>query len=458
MILTCQPRTRSAYRLLHEGSLALARVEAAGLRVDLPYYERLDAKLAARVTELERALPATELGRAWRAAFPRPAWASGVELGKVLDRLGAEKRATGKGRRAVDEDALRACGISGIGPLLEWRKLTKLRGTYITGIVREAVGGYIHPFFSLATGYDESGGGTQTYRGSCSNPNFQNMPIRDKEAGMFIRNGIFSRPGHLLLEHDYKGIEVKVGYCYHGDPTMFRYLTDPTTDMHRDAAADCYRLRPEQVGKHIRYQGKNGFVFPEFYGSYWAQVAPALWAAARGLATEDGVLLEEHLQEEFGGYPAFEEHVRDVEHRLWYERFPVYRRWRERWWAEYQRRGYFDTLTGFRVRGTVLGKNQSLNYPIQGPAFHCLLWSLVQLDRWLRAGRMDSRPVAQIHDAVLFDVHPEETQALVARSRIIMRDRIREEWDWVALPLDIETEITPVNGSWWKKEPYEEAN
>ena len=229
--------------------------------------------------------------------------------------------------------------------------------------------------------------------------------------------------------------------------------------MHRDMACDCYLLEPAQVTKAIRYLGKNGFVFPEFYGSYYKQVAPAMWRAAERLELEEGPMgtpLMEHLLQKFGGYPAFEDHIREVEHDFWYRRFPVYRKWRERWWIEYQRRGYFDTLTGFRCGGTVLGRNQSINYPVQGSAFHCLLWSLIQLDRWITDEGLDSRIVGQIHDSILQDMVPVEVPAYLAEARMIMRDDIRERWPWITLPLDIETEAAPVDGSWYEKKPYEE--
>src|SRR5690606_20675796 len=101
---------------------------------------------------------------------------------------------------------------------------------------------------------------------SSDSPNFQNLPIRNPKMAKIIRSAFIPRSDrHVLVEIDYSGIEVRVAACYHKDPVMIEYINDPTKDMHRDMAAQCYLAPPEQVSKQMRYCGKNMYVFPQFY-------------------------------------------------------------------------------------------------------------------------------------------------------------------------------------------------
>src|SRR4029077_4537362 len=99
----------------------------------------------------------------------------------------------------------------------------------------------------------------------------------------------------------------------------------------------------------------------------------------------------------------FEEHVKKIERNFWDVRFRGYLDWKRDFYAEYLKRGRFDMLTGFRCEG-VFEKNQVVNFPIQGSAFHCLLWALVDLQRWIIKNKMGSLIVGQIHDSMLLDV------------------------------------------------------
>jgi len=357
---------------------------------------------------------------------------------------------TESGSPSTDKESLSRLGI-GIPEIneifLPLRALKKIRGTYLSQFIREAdPEGRIHPTFSLHV--------VKTYRSSSEGPNFQNNPVRDELSKKIVRKCFLPSRGNRLLEVDYSGIEVKVSACYHKDPTMLEYLHDKTKDMHRDCASDCYLLPVDEVTKIIRYCGKNKFVFPQFYGDYYGNCARNLWESIDQyeLKTSHDVPLRKHLRsKKIRSYSDFENHIKEVERHFWEERFRVYGEWKKRWWRKYLARGYFDTYTGFRCQG-VLERNQAINFPIQGSAFHCLLWSLIMIDEWLRETGKKSRIVGQIHDSILFDVVPEEFDELLENVNRIMTKELTKTWsDWIIVPIEIEADACEIDQSWYYK-------
>jgi hypothetical protein len=277
--------------------------------------------------------------------------------------------------------------------------------------------------------------------------------------GRLIRGAFISRTGRLILELDLKGQEVRVGTCYHKDSQMITYITDPTTDMHRDMAMECYRLPEKEITSKIRYCGKNMFVFPEFYGDYFASCAVSLWGAVDKLqlVTASGIPLGKHLVSVgLGSLAAFTRHIKAVEKDFWGRRFRDYDQWRTDYYDAYLQRGYFDMLTGFRCSG-IVGKKEVCNYPIQGAAFHCLIWVLVELQDWLQREGMSSLITGQIHDSIVMDVVPEELDAILEKVTELITREIREEWKWIIVPLDFEAEASPVNGNWYEKKAVKGA-
>jgi DNA polymerase-1 len=443
-----------ANQLLLKGAQVLSRMSLNGIRVDMDYCEREYLFLESRMKEIRRRLEATKLYKEWRKKYgDRVNIDSNPQLADILfNVLGYEPasytektRDTDNPQPSTDSDSLKATGLPAIKGVLTLRKMAKARNTYLAQIIREQVDGFIHPFFKLHI--------PVTYRGSCTNPNFQNMPVRDKNLWRAVRRAIFPRIGRQIVEIDFGGLEVRIAACYHKDPNMIRYIEDPTTDMHRDCAVDCYMLDVDEVSKPIRYCAKNKFVFPEFYGDYWKRCAQNLWASVdtMELETVSGRSLRTHLSEQgYDELSEYEEHIRDVEERFWGERFADYAQWKKDWYRAYLSQGYFDTLTGFRCSG-IMSRNDVINYPVQGSAFHCLLWCLIELQKWLDADGMQTLLIGQIHDSVVMDVVPEEMSAVLAKAVELMTVKIREAWPWIIVPLEIEAEAAPVDKSWYEK-------
>lgn len=383
---------------------------------------------------------------------------------------------TKTGRPKTDEEALSKVDIPFVKKYIALEKLRKARGTNLKGIQKETVNGFLHSIFELNT--------ARTYRSSSSHPNFQNFPVRDPKIAKLIRRCFIPREGGRLVEIDYGGIEVKVAACYHKDPVMLEYINDPTKDMHRDMAAQCFKCEPGQVDKSVRYCGKNMFVFPQFYGAFWRECAESLWDAIDRMQLElpDGTPMRKHLARKGitdlgqaishyedsrgtsttkqGSGPGriearsgFYKHISNIETDFWENRFKQYDKWRKEWYQDYLEKGYFDTITGFQIAG-VYKRNEVINYPVQGSAFHCLLWSLIRLVKLIRKYKMKTKIVGQIHDSLLLDVPTKELHTILEMCKDVMTQQIRKAWPWIIVPLEVEVEVTPVNGSWFDKAPW----
>lgn len=622
--MNMQPTQLDAYKLIHDGTLALARAEQAGMRIDVEYCEKKKTHLTRKIARIEDNLSKTDLVKQWkkinRQNFNMD---SNDQLGKILyDVMGIKPpKETKSGKGSTDEDTLSQIDLPELKDILRIRKLRKVRDTYLDAFVREQVNGWLHPFFNLHT--------VRTFRSSSSDPNFQNIPKRDKEAMNICRRAIFPREGHQLIEVDFSGLEVsiaacvtkdtlietsegpisilkiirtlrqnkkvyvygfdsnqnklilsqvteggltrrkteiwevkldndkivratpdhkfmmrdgsykqlkdlnpgdslmpfykkkekssygtvyrkvylnngkweefsetynhkvtsikKIGYddvyninvekihnyataagviiknCYHKDPTMMKYLKDPDSDMHGDMAAQIFciddfdkKKHPEH--KYLRNATKNSFVFPQFYGDYYANNAQGFcnswvhlplgrWKPGTGPDMPGGMKLSDHMiSNGIKSYQDFEDHMKKIEKDFWGRRFYVYQKWKDSWVEAYQKKGFFDMYTGFRCSG-IMKKNEVINYPVQGAAFHCLLWSFIQLDKIL-VGNYKSRLIGQIHDAVILDVHPDELEEIgYIIKKVTCRD-LPEAWKWICVPLSVDADAGTVDGSW----------
>jgi DNA polymerase-1 len=447
-----EPDTKEGYRLLHQGARALARVESTGIRIDIAYLESAIKKADQQIKDLEAQVMSSDVMKVWRKMYGAESnLRSRQQMGGVmLEVSGDDLPKTDKGRVKTDEDSLSKINHPFIKTYVELEKLRKARSTYLEGLKREAVDGLIHPFFNLHT--------ASTYRSSCDSPNFQNIPIRNPKIGGMIRRAFIPRRGNRLIEIDFGGIEVRISACYNHDPVLIDYIKDPTKDMHRDMASECYLLPQDEITKELRYAAKNQFVFPEFYGDWFASCAPQLWESMLEAKTKSGRSVLQHLAkkgiDDLGlvdsGRGSFMDHIRSVEARFWGERFKVYAKWRRDWVKRYERLGYLKLLSGFTCR-TVKGKNGVTNYPIQGSAFHCLLWSLIRIVLFeLKKRKMKSLVVGQIHDSLIGDTPENEVEAFKEMAIEVMTKLLPEAWKWIIVPLVVE--ITTYKSSWAEKD------
>jgi DNA polymerase-1 len=457
-----EPLQQEGYRLLHEGTIALSAIESTGIRVDMKKLEWTKTELNKRIEGYDKELKEDRVWKKhWLKRYGDKAnLGSRKQLATVLmeDLNFTPTKFTAKKNVAVDEEVLMGIDESFIKLFLKMVKYQKALDTFISGIERGTIDGILHAVFNLHT--------ARSYRSSSEDPNFQNLPVRDKEMAQLIRSLFIPRLGNVLAENDFKGIEVGVSACYHKDQNFISYITTPGKDMHRDMAAQIYMLKPEEVSKDSRYGAKNKFVFPQFYGDYYVACARNLWEwITKGKLTgPGGISLMDHLKkkgikklgacdpEEEPEPGTFEKHLQDVEKDFWGNRFMAYGQWRKEWYYAYLEKGYFDLHTGFRIYG-VYGRNAVTNYPVQGSAFHCLLWCLIQIvNKLLPKYKLRARVVGQIHDSLIGDVPVGELRDYLEIVEETVTVRLREHYkSWLIVPLEIEYEICPSNGTWFDK-------
>lgn len=459
--MSINPKTYEAIKLMQDGILALARAERAGIRIDMEYIERKKKSLTKKVARLETEFKESDFFKDWQRSVKGKTVNinSNPQLSKYLfDVLKlTSSTQTAKGNNSTDEKALAQLNIPELNILLEISKLKKIRDTYLAGFEREQVNGFLHPSFNLHI--------ARTYRSSMADPNMQNIPKRDTETMQICRKAIIPRDGNQFVEFDLSGAEVRIAVAYHKDKTMIKYVTDPTTDMHGDLAQQLFIVPDfdKKIPEHyvLRQAAKNGFIFPEFYGDYykncavnlacnWGKLPESFWKAGQGISMPKGNLADHLISKGIRSLTGFTNHVKKIEADFWENRFSEYAQWKEDWYEQYQKKGYVDYLTGFRSSG-VMSKNDVINYPVQGAAFHCLLWILIQLDKYIIKNELKSKIVNQIHDSILVDLFPPELDRLTKAINNIVSNRLPKHFSWINVPIEMDCDIYEVDGSWADK-------
>jgi len=413
------------------------------------------------VKRLQNKLEESEFIQEWKKLYKSKFnMNSGTQLGYMLYEVKKIKppSLTKTGKGSTNENSLSKINFPELQNMLQIKKLQKIRDTYLDGFHREQVDGFLHPVFNLHT--------VRTFRSSSSNPNFQNIPKRDKEAMRMVRRCIYPRKGHQLLEMDFSKLEVSIAACYHKDKNMIKYLTSEHNDMHGDLAQQIYKIKDFDRHKKghsiLRSSAKNSFIFPQFYGDYYVNCAKNLcewmqlpinrkWKEGQGIEIEEGLNISNHLiNKGLGSYQKFENHIQDIETDFWQNRFPDYNRWKKVQIKNYKQNGFVDMHTGFKCRG-VMKENAIINYPVQGSAFHCLLWTFDKINKISKKENWKSRLVGQIHDAIVVDVYPPEKEMVINRIKQVATKDLVQEWKWINVPLQIEGEICGIDESWAEK-------
>lgn len=425
------------FELLNEGSYYLMEAQNKGIMIDLDLLNRRKKEVNDMINEIGKKLENAKELKNWdgRKKFNFNSSKDFTHLiknilGKKFD--GGLLTDTGEFKR--DKKVLHKYKLSFTDDLLLFKRWSKGLD-YIEQIEREIVDGKIHPFFNLHN--------IISFRSSSSSFNFQNIPKHDKEQKKMIRELVIPRKGNRLIEYDYKQLEVIIGTCYHKDKMLINYILNPESDMHKDQAKLLFMK--DEIDSVERFVAKNDFVFAEFYGDYYKKIAPNLW--------EHMPKYTKNNLKEYGirNYFDFEEHVKQVEVALW-ERFSGYADWKKRMLKKYEKKGYIESYTGFRYYGP-MKRNELCNYPIQGSAFHCLLWTFIQVAKEIKKLKIKkSFFIGQIHDAAVGDIYLEDENVFDRLMFEYGTKKIREYWDWIILPLKIEKERSKIDGNWYEME------
>ncbi len=367
----------------------LARMELTGVRIDVEALDSAATSLRSRLATLEKEIYDLA-GCEFNVGSP-------ARVGEILfDRLQLDPKAkkTKSGQYSTSEDVLEKVAHKHpiVHKILEYRQLKKLLNTYLTALPAsiDPRTGKIH------TNYNQTV--TATGRISSSNPNLQNIPVRDDE-GREIRRAFIADPGHLFLSADYSQIELRLVADFADDSIMldaFRH----GKDIHAITAAKIYHTTPEEVTDTQRRHAKTAN-FGILYG-----ISPFGLASRLGIPRADAKSLIDN----------------------YFDTFPTIHRYMSQSVESARENGYVATITGRRrylpdinsknpvVRG--YAERNAINAPIQGSAADIIKRAMVDIDREMRSRGLRSKMIMQVHDELNFDVIPDELprmQELVAR-------------------------------------------
>ena len=363
----------------------LAEMELAGVKID-------SQQLADYAVELNREL--AELESEIRTLADEPALNinSARQLGEVLFgklHLAEKPKMTKTRQYSTDEEYLQTfAGKHRIVDLvLRYRGVKKLISTYVEALplLVNPISGRIHTSFNQAV--------TATGRLSSTNPNLQNIPVRD-QMGRRIREAFIpSDEEHLLLSADYSQVELRLMAHLSGDPSLVEAFRQGE-DIHAATAAKLYHKSIAEVTSEERRRAKTAN-FGIIYGISAFGLAQRL-DIPRGEARE---LIEGY----FATYPKVKEYM-------------------ERVVGEARQLGYVTTIFGRRrflsdissrnavARG--VAERNAINAPIQGSAADIMKLAMVEIQRRFRAEGIRSQMILQVHDEVIVDVLKQEREAV----------------------------------------------
>ncbi|MDE6383529.1 MAG: DNA polymerase I [Paramuribaculum sp.] len=361
----------------------LAHMEWTGVCVDSAELAQLSLQYTKRLNAME--------DEVYEMAGMRFNIASPMQVGDILfDRLRIDPAAkrTKRGFFSTTEEILEKHRASHpiVDLILKIRALRKLLSTYINqlpAMVNPATG-RIHTTYNQTV--------TATGRISSTNPNLQNIPVRSDD-GREIRRAFVPSPGNLLLSADYSQIELRLMAEMSADPAMVEAFHSGA-DIHRATAAKIYHVALDDVTDTQRRNAKTAN-FGIIYGISAFGLSERL-NIPRG---EAKTLIEGY----FANYPGVKRYI-------------------ERSIETAREKGYVTTLMGRRrmlpeissrnavVRG--YAERNAVNAPLQGSAADIIKIAMVRIFDRMRRLQMKSRMIMQVHDELIFDVVPEEMEAL----------------------------------------------
>lgn len=315
--------------------------------------------------------------------------ASPKQVGEVLfNRLKIvdKPKKTKTGQYVTSEEVLESLRAKHpvVEKILEHRGLKKLLGTYIDALPKlvNPVTGHIHTSFNQTI--------TTTGRLSSSNPNLQNIPVRN-EYGKEIRKAFIPEEGCLFFSADYSQIELRIMAHLSGDEHMIEAFRNGQ-DIHAATAAKIFKKSLEEVTKEERSKAKTAN-FGIIYG-----------ITAFGLAERMGVSrteAKELIEGYFQTYPKVKEYMnRSIEMA------------REKGYTEtvYHRKCHLRDINSHNAVVRGYAERNAINSPIQGSAADIIKIAMIRIYRRFREEQLRSKMILQVHDELNFSVYPEEKE------------------------------------------------
>jgi len=400
-------------KLFHEVEMPLVRVladmEREGIRLDVEALNAFSKELGDELIVLQDKIIAVS-GVQFNIDSPK-------QLGDVLFetlKLGGEKpKKTKTGQYQTSEDVLSAMAHEhAVIPLiLDYRSLRKLKGTYVDTLplAVDPTDGRVHTNYRQAV--------AATGRLSSDEPNLQNIPIRT-EKGREIRKAFVPRDEHYgLLSADYSQIELRIIAHMSGDANMQEAFRQGL-DIHAATAAKVFNTPLDEVTREQRSRAK-AVNFGIAYGQ-----------GAFGLSQNLGIPRAE-AQGIITGY---------------FAEFPGVKGYMDEMIGFCREHGYVQTLMGRRryLPDITSGNNTvraaaervAINAPMQGTAADIIKVAMIRIHAWLKAERMNSKLLLQVHDELVFDCHLEEAEALQAQVKHLMEGALE-----LAVPLVVDMRV-----------------
>jgi len=368
----------------------LAGMERTGVSIDSTELKRLSGMMEGEIARLTSEIHALA-GKPFNISSPQ-------QLGRVLFedlKLPAPVK-YGKGKTistAADVLEELAPDHEIVRKALEYRQLTKLKGTYVDALpaLIDARTGRLHTSFNQS--------GAATGRLSSSNPNLQNIPIRT-EMGREIRACFVPRPGWKLVAADYSQIELRL-LAHMSEDALLVEAYRKSEDIHTLTASEVLGVPPLMVTPEARRRAK-AVNFGIVYG-----ISPFGLAAQLGIARGEA-----------------EKYIRN-----YFARHAGVRRWLDATIEAVRQTGVTRTLFGRErpipdinsrnpnARG--FAERTAVNSPLQGTAADLIKLAMVRIDAALQSGGHQSAMLLQVHDELVFECPPDEVKAV---SKLVKRE------------------------------------
>ena len=389
-VLEKELKEQSAERLFYEIEMplvpVLVNIESNGVRIDTEALRQSSEHFTLRLQEIEKEIYALAGGETFNIASPK-------QVGEVLfDRLKIVDKAkkTKTGQYVTSEEVLESLRSKHaiIGKILEYRGLKKLLSTYIDALPQliNPRTGRIHTSFNQAV--------TATGRLSSSNPNLQNIPIRDED-GKEIRKAFIPDDGCEFFSADYSQIELRIMAHLSQDKNMIDAFLSGY-DIHAATAAKIYKVDINDITADMRRKAKTAN-FGIIYG-----------ISVFGLAERMNVPRQE-AKELIDGY---------------FETYPQVKEYMDRSIQVARENGYVETifhrkrfLPDINSRNAVVrgyAERNAINAPIQGSAADIIKVAMSLICQRLQSNNLKAKMILQVHDELNFSV-PEAEKEIIQK-------------------------------------------
>lgn len=427
-LLAANPAYQSEYERKVRTATTLVLIESLGLPADLEFAERMEDELAQTMRELEAKIKRTPEVRQYEGRYGTFHPTAPEDVLKLLkeickrDEVSRKDRDGNHEKWTTDEEALAlipAKEVPSAALVLEHRGVAKMLGTYLQPVTRKeilCVDGLIRSKYSQLV--------AETGRLASEDPNIQNWPKR-KAYQRKARGIIAAREKEWMVACDYGQIEFRVvgmasedrnlvKYCWTGYD-VHKYWAERMVKEYpaiKDSIVERFEVDWDEKGlKTLRQEAKNGWVFPQLFGS-----------SVRSCAEQ--LLIPMNIME-------------DLAAEFWDE-FREVKAWQQGLLEFYERKGYVETLDGRRRRGPMT-LNQIINHPIQGTAFSIVCAGMNALSERAQAEEAwDRHPRFNGHDDLSFFMADGNLETNI---EIIAREMCRPRYDWINVPLIVEVSV-----------------